>query len=192
MSLGETFLVGRERHESGGATAQRLERRRTMGNEVASAKRALGEASRTAGALRARSTTGLRAPGPGAAAALPALDEKAAGTRARIGKGPLCRGTVFELHSADRGSQTQRHSAPAGNVATASKEEGEGEGQPCTAARVLAGRDALDPWWRCSHLSKKARTQDFHVKSLNPFDGRLRWATLCCAVTTGRPRRPVL
>lgn len=77
MSLGETFLVGRERHESGGATAQRLERRRTMGNEVASAKRALGEASRTAGALRARS---LRAPGPCAAAALPALDEKAAGT----------------------------------------------------------------------------------------------------------------
>lgn len=40
MLLGETFLVGRERHESGGATAQRLERRRTMGNEVASAKRA--------------------------------------------------------------------------------------------------------------------------------------------------------
>lgn len=57
MSLGETFLVGRERHESGGATAQRLERRRTMGNEVASAKRALGEASRTAGALQARSAT---------------------------------------------------------------------------------------------------------------------------------------
>lgn len=131
-------------------------------------------------------------PGPCAAAALPALDEKAAGTRARIGKGPLCRGTAPELYSADRGSQTQRHSAPAGNVATASKEEGEGEGQPCTAARVLAGRDALDPWWRCSRLSKKARTQDFHVKSLNPFDGRLRWATLCCAVTTGRPRRPVL
>lgn len=94
MSLGETFLVGRERHESesGGATAQRLERRRTMGNEVASAKRALGEASRTAGALRARSTTSLRAPGPCAATALPALDEKAAGTRARIGKRPLCRG----------------------------------------------------------------------------------------------------
>lgn len=62
MSLGETFLVGRERHESGGATAQRLQRRRTMGNEVASAKRALGEASRTARALRARSATGLRAP----------------------------------------------------------------------------------------------------------------------------------
>lgn len=120
-------------------------------------------------------------------AALPALDEKAAGTRARIGKGPLCRGTAPELRSADRGSQTQRHSAPAGNVATESEEEGEGEGQPCTAARVLAGRDALDPWWRCSRLSKKARTQDFHVKSLNPFDGRLRRATLCCAVTTGGP-----
>lgn len=151
MSLGETFLVGRERHEGGGATAQRLERRRTMGNEVASAKRALGEASRTAGALRARSATGLRAPGPGAAAALPVLDEKAAGTRARIGKGPLCRGTAPELHSADRGSQTQRHSAPAGNVATASKEEeGEGEGQPCTrhgsslgATRSTPGGDAL-------------------------------------------------
>lgn len=67
MSLGETFLVGRERHESGRATAQRLERRRTMGNEVASAKRALGQASRTAGALRAQSATGLRAPGPCAA-----------------------------------------------------------------------------------------------------------------------------
>lgn len=63
-----------------------------MGNEVASAKRALGEASRAAGALRARSATGLERPGPCAAAALPALDEKAAGTRARIGKGPLCRG----------------------------------------------------------------------------------------------------
>lgn len=165
-----------------------------MGNEVASAKRALGEASRTAGALRAQSATGLRAPRALRCAALPVLDEKAAGTRARIGKGPLCRGTAPELYSADRGSQTQRHSAPSGNVATASKEEGEGEGegQPCTAARVLAGRDALDPWWRCSRLSKKARTQDFHVKSLNPFDGRLRWATLCCAVTTGRPRRPVL
>lgn len=38
-----------------------------MGNEVASAKRALGEASRTAGALRARSATGLQVPGPCAA-----------------------------------------------------------------------------------------------------------------------------